>query len=406
MSEAHDALVAREQQVFAPCVRRWPLALERGQGSKVWDVDGAEFIDLTAGWGVTVIGHCHPALADAIADQARNLIQTTNIVYTRAQLDLAEHLERITPDQIHRSFFVSSGAEATEGALKLAHRATGRSKFVAALGSFHGRTLGAMGVLGQPKYRGHWTGIIREADFVPYGDLAAAKDGITDAVAAVIIEPIQGEGGVVLPPEGYLSGLARICKDAGALLILDEIQTGIGRTGRWLACEHDDVAPDILTLGKGLGGGIPIAAFLASDAVMATVEPGDHGGTYAGNPLCARAAAAVLRVIEEEGLVPRAARLGNHVVDRLQALAERRPEPVEEVRGRGLLIGLVLRDPTLAAGVHAQARERGVLVNLTAERVIRIFPALNIPEDELDQALDILEEIVDEQSWQASSGGR
>jgi len=394
MSEAYDAIVKLEHEVFAPGVRRWPLALERGEGSRVWDIDGNEYIDLTSGWGVNSIGHCHPELAEAVAEQARTLIQTTNVVYTRPQLELAERLDRITPANLHRSFFVSSGTEANEGALKLAHRATGRARFVATLGSFHGRTLGAMGALGQEKYRARWSAIIREARFVPYGDLAAAESALDDEVAAMIVEPVQGEGGAVVPPEGYLEGLARATTAAGALLILDEVQTGIGRTGRWLACDHSGVEPDILTLGKGLGGGLPIAAFMATDRVMSSIEPGDHGGTYAGNPLCARAAATVLRVIEEEALVARAARLGRRVVERLQALAER-SERVESVRGLGLLVGLVLSDPALAGAVHASTRERGVLVNLTAERVIRIFPALNIPEDELEQALDVLEAAIE-----------
>ena len=397
MSDAYDTIVKREQEVFAPCVRRWPVALERGLGSRVWDIDGKEYIDLTAGWGVNSIGHCHPALASAIADQARTLIQTTNIVYTRPQLELAERLDRITPENIHRSFFVSSGAEANEGALKLAHHATERARFVATLGSFHGRTLGVMGLLGQEKYRSRWSAIIHEGRFVPYGDLAAAKSAIDEEVAAMIVEPVQGEGGVVVPPEGYLEGLASACAAAGALLILDEVQTGVGRTGRWLACNHSGVEPDILTLGKGLGGGLPIAAFMASDAVMSSIEPGDHGGTYAGNPLCSRAAATVLRVIEEEALVARAARLGEHVRKRLQALAQRRSERVECARGLGLLVGVVLRDPGFAGCVHARTRELGVLVNLTAERVIRIFPALNIPEDELDRALDIVEAVIEKE---------
>lgn len=394
MSEAYDAVVQREHEVFAPGVRRWPLALERGQGSLVWDVDGNEYLDLTAGWGVNCIGHCHPALAEAIAEQARTLIQTTNIVYTRPQLELAERLDRITPGSMHRSFFLSSGAEANEGALKLAHRATGRARFLATLGGFHGRTLGVMGVLGQEKYRARWSSLIREARFVPYGDLAAAESALDGEVAAMIVEPVQGEGGVLIPPDGYLEGLARACRAAGALLILDEVQTGIGRTGRWLACDHSGVEPDILTLGKGLGGGMPIAAFMATDAVMASIEPGDHGGTYAGNPLCARAAVTVLRVIEEEALIARAARLGQHVHERLEAL-NARCDRVESVRGRGLLLGLVLRDPAVAAAVHTRTREGGVLVNLTAERVIRIFPALNIPEDELDRALDVLESMIE-----------
>jgi len=206
---------------------------------------------------------------------------------------------------------------------------------------------------------------------------------------------VQGEGGVIVPPEGYLPGLAQACHSVGALLIVDEVQTGIGRTGRWLACDHSGVEPDILTLGKGLGGGLPIAAFMATEAVMSTIEPGDHGGTYAGNPLCSRAAATVLRVIEEEGLVARAARLGEQLCERLQALSERCKERVEGVRELGLLVGLVLREPEFATRVHTLARERGVLVNLTAERVLRIFPALNIPEDELDTALSVLESLIE-----------
>ena len=394
MSKRYESIVEREHQLFAPGVRRWPLALERGSGSRVWDVNGTEYADLTAGWGVTAIGHCHPALVEAISNQARTLIQTTNVVYSGPQLELAERLDRIAPDNIHRSFFVSSGTEANEGALKLARRKTGRSLYVSTLNSFHGRTLGAMGVLGQDKYRERWRGIIHEARFVPYGDLAAAREALTDEVAAMIVEPVQGEGGVVVPPADYLPGLVDACHEVGALLIADEVQTCAGRTGRWLACEHSGAQPDILTLGKGLGGGVPIAAFLATEDVMASIEPGDHGGTYAGNLLSCSAANAVLRVIEEEGLVERAARLGEHVIGRLESLAKRAPERVESVRGLGLLCALVLRDPAYAAELHPQTREKGVLLNLTAERVLRIFPALNIPQDELDGALDVVENLI------------
>jgi predicted acetylornithine/succinylornithine family transaminase len=370
------------------------VALVRGEGSRVWDVDGVEYVDLTAGWAVNAIGHCHPALVEAISDQARTLIQTTNIVFTLPQLDLAEQLARLTPDPIRRSFFVSSGSEANEGAIKLAHRATGRARYVSTFGSFHGRTLGSLSLLGQEKYRARWSTLLAEASFVPYGDLAAAEGAIGSDVAAFVVEPIQGEGGVVVPPDSYLQGLRRACDAAGALLVLDEIQTGIGRTGKWFALEHSNVVPDILTLGKGLGGGVPVAAFLATDAVMSTIEPGDHGGTYAGNPLTCRAASTVIRVIEEEGLVERAAKLGVKVVQRLSDFAERASDRVEAVRGRGLLLGLVLHDPELAARVLPATRERGVLVNLTAERVFRVFPALNVPEDDLARGLDGLEQAI------------
>ena len=391
MSEKFDKLVSREQQVFMPSVRRWPVALERGQGSRVWDVDGREFIDLTAGWGVTSIGHCHPALAEAIADQARTLMQTTNLVYTRPQLDLAERLARLAPGDIHRSFFTSSGAEANEGALKLAARKTGRSRFLSTFNSFHGRTLGVMGCLGQDKYRGPWKGIVREATFVPFGDIDAVRAALTPEFAAMIVEPIQGEGGVVVPPADYLKRVADACHAVGALLIADEVQTCVGRTGRWFACEHGGVVPDILTFGKGVGGGFPLAGFMATDAVMSTIQPGDHGGTYAGNPLACRAGAAVLRVIEDEKLVERAAILGKDVLSRLAAFAQRERDKVELVRGVGLLIGVVLRDAALATRAHGLLRDDGVLVNLTADRVLRLFPALNVPEDDLAKGLDALE---------------
>jgi predicted acetylornithine/succinylornithine family transaminase len=393
MSKA-DVVIAREKQSIAPTARRWPLVLERGAGSRVWDVDGKEYVDLTAGWGVTAIGHCHPALVEAIADQCRTLMQTTNIVYTRPQLDLAERIARHTPPEIRRMFFVSSGAEANEGALKLAHGATGRTRFVATYNSFHGRTLGAMGCLGQEKHRGRWKGIIREATFVPYDDVDAAKAAIGPDVAAMIVEPVQGEGGVVTCREGYLRSLHAICKERGALLILDEIQTGLGRTGKWFAFEHYGVVPDIFTLGKGIGGGMPIAAFLATEAVMATMQPGDHGGTYAGNLVTCRAADAVIRVIEQEGLVERAAKLGAHTRARLERTASRAGERVECVRSLGFLLGMLFREAAEAARVHAAAREQGVLVSLTADRVLRLFPALNIPESDLELGLDRLERAI------------
>jgi acetylornithine/N-succinyldiaminopimelate aminotransferase len=333
---------------------------------------------------------------EALTDQARTLMQTTNIVYTEPQLELAERLDRITPDPIHRSFFTSSGAEANEGALKLAHRATGRSLFVATTNSFHGRTLGDMGVLGQTKYRERWTGIIRGNRFVPYGDVDAAKAALGTDVAAFIVEPVQGEGGVNVPPEDYLPRLAEACHQVGALLILDEVQTCMGRTGRWLAREWSGVVPDIVTLGKGLGGGVPLAAFMATETVMRTVEPGDHGGTYAGNPLVCRVGATVVRVIEQEGLVERAARIGAALKTRLEALAKRASAVVEMSRGLGLLLGIALREPETAQRVHARLIERGVLVNLTADRVLRLFPALNIPEADLERGIETIERTVEQ----------
>ena len=380
------AIRAREAAHFLPVVSRLPVALVEGRGSRVRDVAGREYVDLTAGWGVTAIGHSHPALVQAIAEQAGRLMQTTNLYYTLPQLDLIERLAEITP--LSRSFLVSSGAEAVDGALKLAHRATGRRQFVATRNSFHGRTLGGLSVIGQAKHRDRYAALLQEQTFVPFDDLEAARAAVGEHVAAFIVEPIQGEGGVNVPRPGYLRGLREICRAAGALLIADEIQTGIGRTGRWIACEHEEVVPDVLTLGKGLGGGFPVAAFLTTEEVAKTVALGDHGGTYAGNPLAAAAANAVLRVIGAEGLVERAAELGARVLARLRDFAAHRPDLVEEARGRGLLLGLALREDERAASLPLRGLAKGVLVNVTAGRVVRFFPALNIPEDELWPALE------------------
>jgi predicted acetylornithine/succinylornithine family transaminase len=380
----------REARVFLPVVRRLPVALVEGRGSRVRDLEGREYVDLTAGWGVCAIGHCHPTLARAIAEQAGRLMQTTNLFYTLPQLELAERLIELAPRPLARAFFVSSGAEAMEGAIKLAHRATGRTRFVSTVGSFHGRTTGALALIGQEKHRAPYEAILAATTRVPYGDLAAARDALDRDVAAFVVEPVQGEGGVNVPPPGYLAGLRELCDEAGALLVLDEIQTGIGRTGRWFACEHEGVAPDVMTLGKGLGGGFPIAAFLVAEAVARTVSLGDHGGTYAGNPLACAAANAVLRVIAEEKLVERAASLGARLRERLEAFATERSERVSAARGVGLLQALELRDPERAAAVQRGALERGVLVNVTAGRVLRFFPALNIPEGDLWTALETL----------------
>jgi predicted acetylornithine/succinylornithine family transaminase len=366
------------------------VALVEGRGSRVTDSDGREYVDLTAGWGCCAIGHCHPALVEAIRKQAGRLMQTTNLFYTLPQLDLAETLARLTPAPITRSFFTNSGTEAIEGALKLAHRATGRRKFVSTESSFHGRTLGALSVIGQAKHREPYRALLPEPVIVPFGDVVAAERAIDDEVAAVIVEPVQGEGGVNVAPEGYLRGLRELCDRKGALLILDEVQTGVGRTGRMFALEHDEVVPDILALGKGLGGGFPVAAFLCTEGVAETVKLGDHGGTYVGNPLACAAANAVLQVVEEEKLVERASRVGTRLAGRLRAFAEANPGVTRGVRGRGLLVGLVLADADAAASLPRRALEAGVLANVTAGNVLRLFPALNIPEEELFGAVETL----------------
>jgi len=354
----------------------------------VRDAEGREYVDLTGGWGVTCIGHSHPALVEAICAQAGRLMQTTNLFYTQSQLDLLDRISPLLPQGLTRSFFVSSGAEAMDGALKLAHRATGRTKFVSTLNGFHGRTIGALSVIGQAKHRDPYRALLPEPVFVPFGDLAAARAAIDDRTAAFVVEPIQGEGGVNVPPPRYLAALQELCHEHGALIILDEIQTGIGRTGKLFACEHEGVSPDVMTLGKGLGGGFPVAAFVTTEDVAATVSLGDHGGTYAGNPLACAAANAVLRVVTQEKLSERAAELGERVMQRLRTFAAENKGVVDDVRGRGLLIGMSLTDAERASTLSLRAAEAGVLLNVTAGRVMRLFPALNIPEEDLWPALE------------------
>jgi predicted acetylornithine/succinylornithine family transaminase len=388
-----DAIRAREAAHFLPVVKRFPVALASGSGSRVVDVFGKEYVDLMAGWGVTCIGHSHPALVRAIAEQAGRLMQTTNIFYTLPQLDLCDRLATLAPGPITSAFLTNSGTEAVEGALKLAHRATGRKVYVSTRGAFHGRTLGALQVIGTAKHREPYAPLLPEQVLVPFDDLAAARRALDASVAAFIVEPVQGEGGVNVPSPGYLRGLREICDATGALLIFDEVQTGVGRTGTWFACEHDGVEPDVITLGKGLGGGFPVAAFLTTEAVAATVSLGDHGTTFGGNPLACAAANATLRVIEDEKLVARAAELGARLQQRLLGFAEANPGAAITARGRGLLQALVLRDAARAAALPARAIERGVLVNVTAGNVVRFFPALNIPEDDLWPALEVVLEL-------------
>jgi acetylornithine/N-succinyldiaminopimelate aminotransferase len=385
-----DIETARSQEAshFIPVVSRHPVTLVEGRGSKVRDADGREYLDLMAGWAVCNIGHCHPALVEAIRDQAGRLMQTTNIFYTFPQLELIERLAGLSNGALPHSFLVNSGTEAMEGAVKLAHRATGRSKFVSTERSFHGRSLGALRLIGQAKHRDPYADLLPESCVVPFDDLAAAAAAIDDRTAAFVVEPVQGEGGVNVPSGEYLGRLKELCRAKGALLVCDEVQTGVGRTGTMLGYQHEDTTPDVVTLGKGLGGGFPVAAFACTPEVAKTVSVGDHGTTFGGSPLASAAANAVLRVVEEEKLCERATALGAKLQDRLRAFGDAHPAVVVDVRGRGLLVGMELVDTELAAGLAGRALEAGVLVNVTAGTVVRFFPALTIPEDELWEGVD------------------
>ena len=369
-----------------------PLALASGAGAVVTDVDGSTYIDFLAGIAVNVLGHRHPAVIDAVTAQLNTLGHVSNLYATEPGVALAEALVgHLGTDAPARAFFCNSGAEANEVAFKMT-RLTGRTKIVAAQNSFHGRTMGSLALTGQPAKRAPFEPLPGDVTFVPYGDIDALAAAVTGQTAAVFLEPIQGEGGVVVPPAGYLAAARDITREHGVLLALDEVQTGVGRTGSFYAHTHDGITPDIVTLAKGLGGGLPIGACLAIGPAANLMTPGMHGSTFGGNPVCAAAALAVLRVLAEEDLVTGAWALGN----RLQHGIESLDHPlVDYVRGRGLLRGIVLSAPH-AKAVETAARRAGFLINAAAPDVVRLAPPLIITADQIDSFVAALPRILDQ----------
>jgi acetylornithine aminotransferase len=372
---------------------RLPVEFVSGSGLWLTDAHGESYLDLMAGLAVASVGHSHPRVVSAIADQAQRLIHVSNLFSTGPQADLAQRLAGLTNGK--RSFFCNSGAEAIECALKLARR-WGRAKdqtktrIVCAEGGFHGRTFGALSATGQPSKQIDFEPLVPGFVHVPFGDADALRGVMADDVAAVLVEPIQGEAGVVVPPDGYLHEVRAICDSWDALFVCDEIQTGLGRTGHWFAYEHEDVAPDVICLAKALAGGLPMGACLADPDVAAAFKPGDHATTFGGGPVQSAAALAVLDVIEDENLVERAATMGARLRQGLGPIV-----PDEIVRGRGLLLGIELARP-IAAQVVAVALDKHLLVNNAAPNVVRLCPPLTIDESEVDRALEILAEVFDE----------
>ena len=355
------------------------MTIVRGLGARVWDADGKEYVDLLGGIAVNVLGHAHPDLVAAVTQQIATLGHTSNLALTPPAVELAERLLGILDpggSRGGRVFFCNSGAEANEAAFKMARR-TGRTKVVVAERSFHGRTMGSLALTAQPAKQDPFRPLPGDVVVVPYGDAGALRDAVGSDTAAVFLEPIQGEGGVIPAPDGYLQAAREVCDEHGALLVLDEVQTGIGRTGTWFAHEHAGVVPDVLTLAKGLGGGLPIGACIAFGDAAALLGPGSHGSTFGGNPVSCAAALAVLGVIERDGLLQRASELG----DVLGAIATVSPG-VSHVRGRGLLMGIVLTEPR-AGELEAAARSHGLIVNAVAPDVIRLAPPLVLTNEDV-----------------------
>jgi predicted acetylornithine/succinylornithine family transaminase len=374
---------------------RAPICLVRGDGVRVWDTDGREYLDFGAGIAVTSLGHCHPRVTGAIQEAAATLLHVSNLYHSAPQIHLAKLL--CEHSFAERVFFGNSGAEANEAAIKLARKyaktrwSDDRFEIVATRDSFHGRTLATVTATGQEKYQHGFEPLVPGFKHVPYNDLPAMKHAVDGRTAAILVEVIQGEGGVNIPDDGYLPALRKLCDDSGALLILDEVQTGVGRTGRLWAYEHTGIEPDIMTLAKALANGVPIGAMLTRASIASVLTAGTHGSTFGGTPFVTSVALATLTAVLEEKIPDRAARMGRHLMDGLRDVARRHPV-VREVRGRGLLIGVEL---TQAVGPLVDAcREAGLLVLSAGEKVLRLTPPLVVGEAECDRALEIIDRVL------------
>lgn len=418
-------IIAKDAELISPSYTRgYPFVMARGEGVWAWDVDGNKFLDMTAGIAVTAVGHSHPRVVEAIKRQAEQFLHMSGTdFYYELQIQLAERLNQIAPGTTpKRVFFTNSGAESVEAALKLARYATGRQRIIAFLGAFHGRTMGALSLTGsKPVHRRGFAPLVNGVIHVPYpycyrSPFDLSKKSCTDwvidwieheifghitapdEVAAIIVEPIQGEGGYIVPPDDFHPRLRELCDRYGILMIADEVQTGVGRTGKWYAMEHWNVEPDIICTAKGIANGMPLGAIIAKRDLMSW-PPGAHASTFGGNPVSCAAALATLDVIEEEGLLENATQVGAYMLERLQAM-QQRFDVIGDVRGKGLMIGVEFitdRDthtpsPDLRDRVVDEAFKRGVLLLGAGKNVLRFMPALTLTREEADVALDVVEE--------------
>jgi len=383
-----DEIVAAETRAQLGTYAKLPIVAERGEGIRLWDVEGRQYYDFYCGHAVTLIGHCHPRVVAAIREQAGRLIFYSNIVYNDVRAAYATELIAAAPAGYGQVFFCNSGAEANETALKLARKFTGRPTIVAMQGAFHGRTMGALAMTSNPKYRAGFEPMMPGVSFAPFGDLDALAAMMNDRVAAVILEPIQSIAGVRMADTAYYQGLRALCDRHGALLIFDEIQTGLGRTGRMWVGEHWGVVPDLISLAKGIASGVPMGATLVSSRIAATVHLDEHGSTFGGGPLVCAAAAATLAAIQEDGLVAHAAAMGDLLVDRLGALPH-----VRALRGLGLLRGLELDIP--AAPVQQAALAHGIILGTSGDaHILRVMPPLIVTPADIAHLADALRAVL------------
>ena len=363
------------------------IALVKGNGIVVTDADGKKYLDFLGGIATNILGHAHPSIVKAVTKQVSTLSHVSNFYAHPIAVELAEKLTSLTGDKGAKVFFCQSGAEANEAAFKLSRR-TGKIKVVAAQGAFHGRTMGALSLTGQPSKREPFLPLIKGVKHVPYGDIDAMRKAVTRKTAMVIIEPIMGEAGVVVPPSDYLQQLRQLCDEKGALLVIDAVQTGMGRTGDWFGYEYSGITPDVITLAKGLGGGLPLGAMIALGKASELFQPGDHGSTFGGNPVTTAAGLAAINFIESKKILKKVELQGNNLMQEIAMIPG-----VKEVRGAGLLIGIELQS-LKASDVATAMREAGVLVNAANETTIRIAPALIVTDLQINKFISIIKKVI------------
>jgi acetylornithine/LysW-gamma-L-lysine aminotransferase len=383
-----------ENKLMANVFSKKPIVITRGKGALVWDVNGKEYVDCTASYGVALLGHSHPKIVEAVRQQAEKLISCHAGFYNDKRAELLQKIVQITPKGLDKVFLSNSGAEAVECAIKLARKFTGKPEIIAMMGGFHGKTMGALSATWDKKYREPFQPLVPEFKHVPPDNLEKLREAITEKTAAILVEPIRGEGGVRIPPDGFLQGLRELCDEKNVLLILDEVQTSFGRTGKLFACEHEGVIPDVMCLAKPFAGGLPIGITVAKEPIMSSLKVGEHSSTFSGSPLVCAAACAAIDVLVEEKLHERAATMGGYFKAKLEEL-QAKYKIVKEVRGLGLMLGVELRCDVL--NIILKAMDRGVLILDAGRNVLRFLPPLVIEKEQIDKAIMVLDAVLGEE---------
>jgi len=381
-----------EDKYCIPFFKKTQISIERGDGIYVFDENEKQYIDLTSGWGVTCIGHANPVITDALIEQSKKIIQNpeSGKTYSPSRAKLLQLLSTVLPHNLNKVFFTNSGAEANDAVIKLARKVSGKKNVISTINSFHGRTISTASATGQSSHRDKYSPLMPNYLFVPYNDIEEVKKIIKNDVAAVIVEPIQGEGGIIVPSDDYLVNLSRICNENDVFLILDEVQTGFLRTGTFFCSSPFDIKADFMTMAKGLAGGFPFGAFAVSEKVAQKIEIGDHGGTYCGNPLGCAVSYAVIKFLISNNVEENVKEISKMTFDYLHKIQKEFPELIADIRGKGLLIALELANDKITSSIQKNCLDNGLLINVTHGNIIRLFPALTITKEEMNKSLVIL----------------